>query len=90
MEVTSADFIKRYGELADCAMHEPVTITKNGRKRLVILGFDEFRRLQDLDHRAFRIEDLATVEPQLARALEDVETPPGYEHLDDETKHWTP
>ncbi|WP_323992844.1 type II toxin-antitoxin system prevent-host-death family antitoxin [Nguyenibacter sp. L1] len=90
MEVTSADFIKRYGELADRAVAEPVTITKNGRKRLVVLGFDEFQRLRELDRRAFRTEDLATVEPGLAKALEGSEMPSGYEHLDDEVKGWTP
>ena len=35
MKVSTADFIKNYGTLADKALLEPVTITKNGRDRLV-------------------------------------------------------
>ena len=40
MRVTTAEFIKRYGALADRALSEPVTITKNGRDRLVLLSAD--------------------------------------------------
>ncbi len=37
MRVTTADFIKSYRTLADKALTEPVTITKNGRDRRAIL-----------------------------------------------------
>ena len=36
MKVSTADFIKNYGALADKALSEPVTITKNGRDRRVV------------------------------------------------------
>jgi len=45
MRVTTADFIKHYGILADRALSEPVTITKNGRDRLVVLSAEEYFRL---------------------------------------------
>jgi len=38
MRVTTAEFIKNYGSLADKALTEPVTITKNGRDRLVMVS----------------------------------------------------
>jgi hypothetical protein len=34
MRVTTADFIKHYGRLADRALSEPLTIRKNGHDRL--------------------------------------------------------
>jgi len=34
MKVSTAEFIKNYGQLADRALTEPVTITNNGRERL--------------------------------------------------------
>ena len=45
MRVTSVEFIKKYGILADTALAEPVVITKNGRDRLVLISAHEFQRL---------------------------------------------
>ncbi len=52
MRVTTADFIRNYGTLADHALSEPVTITKNGRDRLVVLAAAEFERLKQRDRQA--------------------------------------
>jgi len=87
VKVTTADFIKNYGSLADKALIEPVTITKNGRDRLVILSADEYERLKRRDRRVVRLEDFTEDEMALvarteARA-EDV-------HLDGELKDWKP
>ena len=51
MRVTTAYFIKHYGSLADRALAEPVTITKNGRDRLVVLSVEEYQRLKRCDRR---------------------------------------
>lgn len=56
MRVTTADFIKHYGSLADRALAEPVTITKNGRDRLVVLSAEEFARLKSRDSQPVRAE----------------------------------
>jgi len=45
MRITTAEFIKQYGELADRAISEPLTVTKNGRDRLVLLSVAEYARL---------------------------------------------
>jgi hypothetical protein len=50
MKVSSADFIKNYGTLADRTFQEPVTITTNGRDRLVV-------KLED-----FTEEEMALIE----------------------------
>jgi len=65
MKVTSADFIKNYGTLADKALIEPVTITKNGRDRLVMLSADEYDRLKRRDRRVVRLEDFTEDEMAL-------------------------
>lgn len=80
MRVSTADFIKNYGTLADKALAEPVTITKNGRDRLVLLSFDEFQRLMRRDRRVVRPEDLT--EQEIA-AIEKAEVPAEYAYLDD-------
>jgi hypothetical protein len=87
MRVSTADFIKNYGTLADRALMEPVTITKNGRDRLVVISAEEFERLKQRDRRVVSIEafteadidQLATTEPSV-----------GLDHLDAELKDWQP
>lgn len=87
MRVSTAEFIKHYGALADRALSEPVTITKNGRDRLVVLSAEEFARLKSRDRQAVRPEELTPAEIELVAAAE---MPAGYAGLDDELKGWTP
>jgi len=87
MKVSTAEFIKNYGLLADKALSEPVTITKNGRDRLVVLSAEEFERLTRRDRRVVKLEDFTAEEIDL---IAKAEVPPGYEHLDAELKDWVP
>jgi PHD/YefM family antitoxin component YafN of YafNO toxin-antitoxin module len=87
MRVTTAEFIKHYGTLADRALSEPVTITKNGRDRLVVLSAGEYERLRRRDRRVLKAGELTDDEIALiARA----EVPAEYAHLDEELKDWHP
>jgi PHD/YefM family antitoxin component YafN of YafNO toxin-antitoxin module len=86
MRVSTADFIKRYSTLADCALAEPVTITKHGRDRLVVISAAEYGRLKKRDRLVFQSADLPDrVLELIARA----EVPAEYAPLDDELKDWT-
>lgn len=87
MRVTTAAFIKNYGALADKALSEPVTITKNGRDRLVVISAEEYGRLIRRDRRAIRPEDLP--EENLA-LIASAEVPAEYAHLDTELADWKP
>ncbi|HEY2662268.1 MAG TPA: type II toxin-antitoxin system prevent-host-death family antitoxin [Caulobacteraceae bacterium] len=73
--------------LADRALVEPLTITKNGRDRLVVLSASEYDRLKRRDRRVFRPEELAD---DVLELIAQVETPAEFDHLDAETKDWTP
>lgn len=87
MRVNTAEFIERYGALADQALNEPVTIADDGRDRLVLLSADEYARLKRRDRRVVAAEDLTEAELELiARA----EVPPEYAHLDAELDGWKP
>ena len=87
MRVTTAEFIKGYGALADKALTEPVTITKNGRDRLVLVSVEEYERLRRRDRRAFRAEELSEADVALIANAEM-----GAEHadLDEELGDWQP
>jgi PHD/YefM family antitoxin component YafN of YafNO toxin-antitoxin module len=87
MKVSTAEFIKNYGTLADKALTEPVTITKNGRDRLVMISADEYARLKRRDRRAVALEDFTEEEMAL---IAKAKVPSEHAHLDDELKDWRP
>jgi PHD/YefM family antitoxin component YafN of YafNO toxin-antitoxin module len=87
MRVTTAEFIKNYGTLADRAFTEPVTITKNGRDRLVVMSADEYTRLVRRDRRAVRPEDLSE---EVLAAIAAAEVPAEFAYLDAELADWKP
>jgi len=49
---------RRWGDVSDRALREPVVISAKGRPRHVLMAFDEYQRLKARDRRAYRIEDL--------------------------------
>jgi prevent-host-death family protein len=81
MRVSTADFIKNYGALADKALTEPVTITKNGRDRLVVVSAEEYQRLKRRDRRVIGVEEITDKELAL---IEAAEAPAEYAYLDAE------
>ncbi len=87
MRVTTADFIKHYGRLADRALSEPLTITKNGHDRLVVLSVDEYERLKRRDRRAIAAGELSEADIAL---IAKAEVPAEHAHLDEELKDWRP
>jgi prevent-host-death family protein len=87
VRISTADFIKNFGALADQALAEPVRITKHGRDRLVMVSAAEYDRLKRRDRRVVRIEDLTDEELEL---IAQAEIPSEYAHLNDELKDWKP
>lgn len=87
MKVSSADFIKNYGTLADKALQEPVTITRNGRDRLVLISSEEYHRMRASYRRARRADELADEEIDL---ISKAEVPAEYAYLDELLKDWKP
>lgn len=87
MRVTTAEFIEDYGTLADRALTEPVTITKNGRDRLVLLSAEEYERLRRRDRRAVLPEELTEEE---VAAIATAEVNPRHAHLNEEAHGWQP
>ena len=81
MRVSSADFIKNYGQLTDRALSEPVTITRNGRDRLVVLSVEEYARLKRGDRLVLSLDEFT--EDEIA-AIGRAEVPAEHSHLDAE------
>ena len=87
MRVTTADFIKHYGRLADRALSEPLTIMKNGHDRLVVLSTEEYQRLKRRDRRVVRAGALTDDE---VAPIAAAEVPAEHARLDEEIKDWRP
>ena len=87
MKISTAEFIKNYGTLADKALVEPVFITKNGRERLVVISAEEYARLKRRDRRVVRLEDFTDEEMAL---IGGAGSSPDDAHLDAELKDWKP
>ncbi|NJM33733.1 MAG: type II toxin-antitoxin system Phd/YefM family antitoxin [Rhodomicrobium sp.] len=70
IKVSTAEFIAKYGQLADKALIEPVTITKNGRDRLVVISAEEYARLKRRDRQVWRTEEVPESYIELIRKTE--------------------
>jgi prevent-host-death family protein len=81
MRVSSADFIKNYGALSDKAQSEPVTITRNGHDRLVLMSVEAFERLKRRDRVVLGLDEFTEAE---VGAIAATEVPAGHDHLDAE------
>jgi len=87
MRISSTEFLKNYETLSDKALAEPVTITRDGHDRFVLLSVEEYERLKRRDRRVRRIEDFTDQEME---AIAKAEVPAEYAYLDDELKDWSP
>jgi prevent-host-death family protein len=87
MKISTAEFIKNFGAVTDQALREPVTVTKNGRDRLVVLSVEEYARLKRRDRRVVRTGELGDADIAL---IGKAEVPAEHAHLDEELKDWRP
>jgi prevent-host-death family protein len=67
VKVSSAEFQKNFGRYQDVALTQPVTVTRNGRDRTVVISAEEYHRLKRRDRRVvalsdFTQEDIAAIE----------------------------
>lgn len=84
--VTSREFQRNFGRFQDEALRSPLSITRNGRERLVLLSADEYERLKRRDRQALAVEDLSGAEIE---AIREAEPPTEAARYDDElmTRH---
>jgi prevent-host-death family protein len=85
--VTSAELVRNFSELADQALTEPLTITKNGRDRLVLVAAEEYTRLKRRDREVYAIEELPD---DVIEMIANTTVDPKYDYLNEELKDWKP
>ena len=57
VKISSVEFQKNFGRYQDAALREPVTVTRNGRDRVVMISVEEYRRLKRRDREVLSIDD---------------------------------
>ena len=82
--VSAAEFHRNVGVYQDIALTKPVTITKNGRERTVLLSAQEYARLKRRDLRVIATGELSD---RQVDAIRNAGVPDQYADLDKETKN---
>ena len=61
MEATATEVKNKFGKFSDIARTEPVIVEKTGRKTIVLIAFEEYERLTQLED-AYWAEKAASAE----------------------------
>jgi prevent-host-death family protein len=83
--VTAAEFHRNIGTYQDMALTKPVTITKNGRERTVLISAEEYARLKRRDRRVVAAGDLTDRD---IAAIREAKVPEDHRDLDRELDAW--
>ena len=81
LTVSAAEFQRNFGRYQDEALKQPLSITRNGRDRLVVLSVEEYQRLKQRDRLAFKTEELSDAE---LHAITEGGMNPRHDHLNAE------
>jgi prevent-host-death family protein len=68
VRVSSAEFQKNVGRYNDIALTQPVTVTRNGRDRTVVISAEEYQRLKRRAREVLTLDDLGEEDLALVRA----------------------
>jgi hypothetical protein len=62
LRFSTGDLLRSWGRIQDKALVEPVTVTSNGRDRMVLLSAEEYHRLKRRDREVLGIGDFKETE----------------------------
>ena len=78
--VTSREFQRNFGRYRDEALKSPLSITHNGRDRLVIMSANEYERLKRQGRQVLAVEELSDAELDAIRRAEPLTEAARYDH----------
>ena len=80
IKVSSGELQRKIGHFQDMALVEPVTITNNGRDRLVMLSVEEYRRLKRRDRQVMGLEDFTEADVEALRKVKPSAAASAFDH----------
>ena len=57
--ITITQLQRHIGDIQELVLKEPVTVTRNGREKYILLSAEEYRRLKHRDRQVLAIEELS-------------------------------
>ncbi len=57
--VTITELQRHIGDIQELALKEPVSITRNGREKYILLSTEEYQRLKRRDRQVLGVEELS-------------------------------
>ena len=78
--ITTREFQRNFERFQDDALRAPLSITFNGRERLVLLSVEEYARLKRRDREALFVEELSEAEIAAIRRAEPSPDAAQYDH----------
>jgi prevent-host-death family protein len=70
LTVSATEFQKNFAKYQDAALVQPVTITQNGRERIVVLSAETYRQMQRQTREILPVEALSDADIQAIAAAE--------------------
>lgn len=80
VRVPAAEFQKNVGRYSDVALTQPVTVTRNGRDRTVLVSADEYHRLKRLDREVLGLDDFTETDLAAIRAAKPPVAASAFDH----------
>lgn len=80
IKVSSGELQRKIGHFQDMALVEPVTITNNGRDRLVMMSVEEYRRLKRRDRQVMGLEDFSEADVEALRKVKPSVAASAFDH----------
>jgi prevent-host-death family protein len=68
--ISASDAQKRFGELVDMALREPVMVQRHGRDVVTMISVEEYRRLRRLERDSLAAHEVDDDTAQLIQAAE--------------------
>lgn len=81
ISITATDFQRNFGHYEDRALVEPVSISRHGREKVVLISKETFDQLKCRAPRALLVSELSDEE---LRNIEQAQVPEEYANLDEE------
>jgi prevent-host-death family protein len=81
---SSAECQRQWGKVQDTALRGPVTISSNGRDRLVMVSVEEYARLKRRDRQVMTLADFTDADIVAIEAAHSPEEATTFDHEIDE------
>jgi len=79
-DIPSGTLQRQSGAIQDQALKEPIGITRNGRRRLVMLSVEEYERLKRRDREVVRPEELDAADIERIAETEPAADAAAFDH----------